>query len=103
MSEALHTPGPWNVGPYFDNDGSPELIIEHKTLYGNMVVAVAMPGIIGQHANGLLIAAAPDLLALVQETLSIGNSLVRDVYGSEFLERALATIASATGKDVNHE
>jgi len=45
-----------------------------------------------------LIDCAQDLLGLVQETLSIGKSQVRDVYGSEFLESAQAAIARATGK-----
>lgn len=110
MSEALHTPGPWAI--YLGYDGSievcagrPERI--NRTTAGTPIVAMICKHEDAEHfsgeANARLIAAAPDLLALVQEVLSIGNSLVRDVYGSEFLESALATIARATGKDLNHE
>ena len=60
-----HTPGPWSVGPWFDNDGQPEIVIEHMTPSGNLVPAVAIGGLIGQEANARLIAAAPDLLAEV--------------------------------------
>ena len=100
MSEALHTPGPWAVGPYFDNEGSPELIIEHQTPHGNMVVAVALPGLVGQHANGLVIAAAPDLLEALQQTLALamvkfGNL---DPDANKVFEQAQAAIARATGK-----
>jgi hypothetical protein len=60
-----HTAGPWSVGPWFDNDGEPELIIERKMEHGTLVTAVAIGGLIGQEANARLIAAAPDLLAEV--------------------------------------
>ena len=69
MSEAPHTPGPWSVGPYFDNDGSLELIIERKTQHGNMVVAVALPGLFGQEKNAHLIASAPSLLEILEGVL----------------------------------
>lgn len=100
MSEALHTPGPWNVGPYFDNEGSPELIIEHQTPHGNMVVAVALPGIVGQHANGMLIATAPDLLKALTRIVKADDAAELT---QEDIEFARAAIARATGKDVNHE
>lgn len=57
-----HTLGPWQVGPAYDNDGIAEVIIEHKTEQGNLVVAVALGGLVGQAENARLIAAAPDLL-----------------------------------------
>lgn len=60
-----HTAGPWSVGPWFDNDGEPEIMIEHMTPRGNLVPAVALGGLTGQEANARLIAAAPDLLAEV--------------------------------------
>lgn len=108
MSVVLHTPGPWNVGPYFDNEGSPELIIEHQTPHGNMVVAVALPGIVGQHANGVLIAAAPDLLSLAFEFEAFAEAAMNDASeeGDETsritwerrMLNARAAIARATGK-----
>lgn len=65
--KAAHTPGPWKVGPTFDNDGVPEIVIERLTPAGNLVIAVALGGLKGQEANARLIAAAPELLAVVQE------------------------------------
>lgn len=60
---ALHTKAPWEVGPVFDNGGQPEITVEHKTPFGNLVVAVALGGLKDQKANARLIAAAPDMLA----------------------------------------
>lgn len=69
---AQHTPGPWAVGPAFDNDGEPEIIIERHTPAGNLVVAVALAGLRGQEANARLIAAAPDLLEALQAAVECG-------------------------------
>jgi hypothetical protein len=66
-----HTPGPWLVGPAFDNDGQPEIIIEHQTPAGNLVVAVALGGLQGQEENARLIAAAPDLVEALRSMLSL--------------------------------
>ena len=62
-----HTPGPWEVGSAFDNYGEIEIAIERMTHAGNLVVAVALGGLQGQDANAKLIAAAPDLLSVLQE------------------------------------
>jgi hypothetical protein len=70
-----HTPGPWSVGPWFDNYGEPEIIIEHKTDAGNLVIAVALGGLVGQEANARLIAAAPELLEAVRDSLSVCQSV----------------------------
>lgn len=95
--ETKHTPGPWAVGPWFDNDGQPEIIIEHVTPHGNLVPAVALGGLVGQEANAHLIAAAPDLLAVARMVIdtyplvsSAGNS-------AELIKAARAAIAKATG------
>ena len=91
------TSGPWQVGAAFDNDGVPEIIIESVTSAGNLVVAVALGGLNGQEANAILIAAAPDLLEVVREVFVIGDRLVDDVYGYEFVKKAKAAIVKATG------
>jgi len=69
----MHTPGPWAIGGVFDNDGAPEIIIEHMTSRGNLVVAVALGGLQGQEANAKLIAAAPDLLEALQAFVDHGT------------------------------
>ena len=85
---AMHTPGPWVVGPWFDNDGQPEIIIEHMTPHGTLVPAVALGGLIGQEANARLIAAAPDLLAALE---LLCNTSVERLTGHDWM-RAHAAI-----------
>lgn len=91
MDDKTHTPGPWSVGPYFDNDGALELIIERKTQHGNMVVAVALPGLFGQEANARLIAASPRLL---QFAIAMRDSHATDSFQHK---EACAVIAAAIG------
>lgn len=93
---AQHTPGPWAVGPAFDNDGEPEIIIEHHTPAGNLVVAVALAGLRGQEANARLIAAAPDLLAVV---IHARNVLPNEHWADDTRRMLDAAIARATHKE----
>ena len=86
-----HTPAPWSVGPWFDNFGEPELIIEHKSDAGNLVIAVALGGLVGQEANANLISAAPDLLEFAQWILTLKMGGLIDA-------RAIDVINKATGK-----
>lgn len=98
MSAAKHTPGPWQVGPVFDNYGTLEVIIEHMTPAGNLVVAVALGGLAGQDANAHLMAAAPDLLEALRDLEAMaeryrppGNSM------PDAQKKARAAIAKAEG------
>ena len=91
-----HTPGPWTVGPWFDNDGQPEIIIEHVTPHGNLVPAVALGGLVGQEANARLIAAAPELLDALRGLLRCMAD--DEEYGPDHrVTIARAAIAKATG------
>jgi hypothetical protein len=97
-----HTPGPWQVGPAYDNDGIAEVIIEHKTEHGNLVVAVALGGLVGQAENANLIAAAPDLLEALQALCEYAETSDDCQYGTlstKFVrDVALPAIAKATGE-----
>ena len=94
---AKHTPGPWTQG---------------TSKIG--LTCVWLDGMIEQRdgkglgpentwidcnteANARLIAAAPDLLAALREVFSLDASLIRDIYGSEFVDRASAAITKAIG------
>ena len=94
---SAHTPGPWAVGPEFDNDGEPEIIIEHQTPFGNLVIAVALPGLQGQEANARLIAAAPELLEALQNLLAVASVRIDDPRIVQF-DAARAAVAKATGE-----
>lgn len=63
MEKIMHTPGPWTVEEYGDED-CPTLVIHHDD--ENRICFMATPGSHGDPAkigaNAYLIAAAPDLL-----------------------------------------
>lgn len=92
-----HTPGPWRYYTKPQPNGCP--------IIGTRGLMVAMLAHSINHqdqieealANARLIAAAPELLDIATEIMSIGDSLVRDIYGSEFLESIKQAIAKATG------
>ena len=91
MSEEKHTPGPWqacDVGDYSDYDGRCRVILGDE-----LRIAV----ILGDHdesaANARLMAAAPDLLASLEEAC---DPLSGYLYGPA-LDRARAAIAKAKG------
>jgi hypothetical protein len=92
-----HTPGPWSVGPWFDNYGEPEIIIEHKADAGNLVIAVALGGLVGQEANARLIAAAPDLLEALNAMLT-HMGMDEDEWNKPTFDQARAAIAKAIGE-----
>ena len=50
------------------------------------------------NANARLISAAPELLAALEEVFIIGDRLVSDVYGTDFVRSAKAAIAKARGQ-----
>jgi hypothetical protein len=90
MNESKHTPGPWRVEWPFEGgalitaeDGHGE-IAQVKTRYSKT------NNIEEAHANARLIAAAPDLLALVR---SYATTYPLD----EYYDKATAAIAKATG------
>ena len=89
-----HTPGPWVV--YDDsNDGKTnrmEIAARGKTVARiyHSVPEEDLP-------NARLIAAAPDLLELLEDVISIGGGMVEEIYGYCFVEQARAAIAKATG------
>jgi hypothetical protein len=93
-----HTPGPWfYTGKHHDcevryvgRNREDRFDTEIATLYLGKGEE--------QIANANLIAAAPELLAALQEVFVIGDTLVSDVYGYEFKEKARAAIAKATGE-----
>ena len=100
-----HTPGPWTVGPAFDNDGQPEIIIEHQTPAGNLVVAVALAGLQGQEANARLIAAAPDLLEALEHIMRCipMGGFAQIHHGSSTWEQIDAAVSKARGELPNTE
>ena len=103
-----HTPGPWTletvptscgvchkVGPFpgKHEEDKPR----HACLYSDYPALGSNPRDQELFANARLIASAPELLALLQEVFSIGDRLVDDVYGHEFVQNAKAAITKATG------
>lgn len=97
MSAPKHTLGPWSPycyegACYFEGvkrDGwsinGPDVVPDYENPLFN-------------EADARLIAAAPDLLEALREVFSLDASLIRDIYGSEFVDRARAAIAKATGE-----
>ena len=92
-----HTPGPWGFSTEPQPNGCP--------IVGSRGLMVAMLAhTVNQDdqretalANARLIAAAPDLLELLEDVISIGGGMVEEIYGYCFVERARAAIAKATG------
>lgn len=95
MSEVKHTPGPWHVGKDFEAGiGRGFFVAGGKFVRANMVGPND-----AQEANARLIAAAPDLLALVK--------LVNGSFGGgltvTFSERDVAEFAAAIAKAEGRE
>jgi hypothetical protein len=87
MSNAKHTPGPWNQAPY-----SPTDVVAN----GDTMVAMAREGLNGIErdkaiANARLIAAAPDLLDALERIAELS-------YDSEATRVAREAIAKARGE-----
>ena len=94
---AKHTDGPWDG---FGVVGYPEQIRSRKT--GNTICNV-----VSSYEDGLLIAAAPELLKLLKQVMPIlkneysklaDDGYARDYLMGEIIEPARAAIAKATGE-----
>lgn len=103
MTQAAHTPGPWELSEYrppYDDMGG-----DHSIGYTDAdgvfwEIATLEPWRGSRHADARLIAAAPDMLAALEEI----ESLPVDDYGCReippgFLDKARAAIAKARGAD----
>lgn len=90
-----HTPGPWFVAKADEPMESDGLIVESPNGYEIRPDGHQRLG--DELADLSLIAAAPDLLEALKEVFVIGDRLVDDVYGTEFVEKARAAIAKAEG------
>lgn len=97
------TPGPWRIQPRFPKDRtSPyEILNTAGDQSPAIVLALAHQGWTHSgEANARLIAAAPDLLAAVENALGCIESLPESVYGVDIEELATelrSAITKATG------
>lgn len=103
MSEFKGTPGPWrvvrNTFEEYSSTEYCELAIKGHAEGMDLVVAGVVSDCIDEHkANANLIAAAPELFDCLQEVFVIGNRLVADVYGDDFVRKARAALAKALGQ-----
>ncbi len=89
MSEAKHTPGPWQWTQHFD----PTISI-YRDGFGQIARLYDSSAGTGK-ANARLIAAAPDLLAALIEIVSADDA---HELTQKHIESARAAIAKATGK-----
>lgn len=118
MSRATHTPGPWMVGHFADDDHSCNCTGILSQCYMGAIAQIRIdnelpiaeggndsPPLEEAKANGRLIAAAPDLLAASQLALHIAEAWAHEqLDGTRLLSGALAelepvraAIAKATG------
>ena len=99
MSEAKHTPGPWEFGPSHSSTGlAGQLVVRPagEFPHGEWVADVGSMYDDHREANARLIAAAPDLLAALQKVVNhadAGTAAILD----RLVEEARAAIAKATG------
>jgi hypothetical protein len=98
--QTKHTPGPWVIGGSLISNGrTPVALVLHNG-NGNPSKASdydrdAPRWVDGADANAALIAAAPELLALVLDALDDQDV---DILGSAWVRDARAAIAKATGE-----
>lgn len=78
-----HTPPPWEV---YATPNDPDFTHE----INGVACVYACNG--SSEANANLIAASPELFRLLKEVFSIGDRLVKDVYGLEFVLGARAIL-----------
>lgn len=94
-----HTPGPWKCAPVKDEDGNPMFI--EITADGIKEIANTANGNFSdevEHSNARLIAAAPDLLALVKDCFDYLSSVEDGVPpGGPSVERFEMVIKKAEG------
>ena len=110
MNNVTHTPGPWSILQWADKrKGFIAVVVEPARHHICDVFPFGQRAVgreLAEHeANARLIAAAPELLALLKEIVSPDNeSLVwftpTDAYAIELKERVTATIAKAEGRSV---
>lgn len=95
---STHTPAPWTIEEYGD-DETPNLVI-HRGETENRICFMAMPGSHGDpamiEADARLIAAAPNLLNTLNSIVQILE--VGGFVGDDLLDKASAAIAKATGE-----
>ena len=84
-----HTPGPWRVEPDQPSHGAVLCVVGH---IGQVIVRTPEPMEPVDHANAQLIAAAPDLLAALQD---IAAEMAAGVINPHCVSRARAAIAKA--------
>ena len=99
---AKHTPGPWMVGPTYGND-SARIDTEGGTVIGSIKVKQLVSVDKGHanyawsnelYANARLVAAAPELLDVLQRCIAVMESRCPE---ASPLPDARAAIAKATG------
>jgi hypothetical protein len=99
MSEAKHTPGPWQVDPEPSSDGSLLVWGDTRSPRGGEVVAWCNSELTRNHADARLIAAAPELLAACRAWIAYLDP--RDnLYSheeTELIRQMQAAIAKARG------
>lgn len=92
-----HTPGPWFYDPGFG-----EVVTAERKTPVSAALYVASETIVAEsvtRANGLLIAAAPDLLAALKRTLPYVHDYAPQVDSWADFEVAQAAIAKAEGRE----
>ncbi|WP_321905174.1 hypothetical protein [Paraburkholderia tropica] len=92
MSEPKFTKGPWEFDPQGDLPVLQIYCADKKNPFHHEHSDEE------QVANARLMAASPELFEALQEVFAIGERLVSDVYGSEFVGKARAALAKALGE-----
>ena len=105
MSEAKHTPGPWEFGPNHSSTGlAGQLVVRPagEFPHGEWVADVGSMYDDHREANARLIAAAPELLAALQEVTMVLDRIFgvegREPDAESISGRARAAIAKATAQ-----
>lgn len=93
--QTKHTPGPWVYRHSFDSAARRDIWTETDAT-GHRELVATIPDAEGGHINAdaRLIAAAPELLALVLDALDDPDV---DILGSEWVRDARTAIVKATG------
>lgn len=98
MSGPKHTPGPWEVRR--GSDGYIRQVVGPKGRIVSRWNGLAAPTSNEGEANALLIAAAPDLLACLEQMVERHEALGRpdDGWDGLYIDEAKAAIAKAKGE-----
>ena len=106
MSEAKHTPGPWEFGPSHSSTGlAGQLVVRPagEFPHGEWVADVGSMYDDHRVANARLIAAAPELLEALKEVTMVLDRIFdvedRTPEPNSISGRARAAIAKATGQE----